>query len=157
MNRAQILIFNFLDVFYPIFKRFMDKQTYHYLACGGGNTLFGLVLFFVCEHYVFHQVNVEFGFFTIKPHIASFIVSFSITFPIGFLLSKYVVWNDSNLPGKKQFTRHLFFVIFSVFLNYILLKLFVDYLHWWPMPSQVITTSIIVIFSYIAQKYFTFK
>ena len=63
----------------------------------------------------------------IKPHIASFIVSFSITFPIGFFLSKYVVWNDSNLPGKKQFTRHLFFVIFSVFLNYALLKLFVDY------------------------------
>lgn len=157
MNKAQSIIFNFLDIFYPIFKRFLNKQTYHYLACGGGNTLFGLVLFYVFEHKVFHQLNVDLVVLTLEPHIAAFFVSFLITFPIGFLLSKYVVWNESELPGKKQFVRHIAFVIFGVILNYALLKLFVDFLKWWPMPSQVLTTAIIVVFSYIAQKYFTFK
>lgn len=147
---------NFLDLFYPIFKKFMDKQTFYYLACGGTNTLLGLVIFYYCENFVFHQKSIDVGF-EIHAHIAAFIVSFLFTFPFGFLMSKYVVWDDSELAGKKQLFRHLTFVVISVFMNYGLLKLFVEYLNWWPFPSQFITTAIIVIFSYITQKFISFK
>jgi putative flippase GtrA len=135
----------------------MDKQTYHYLACGGSNTLFGLLIFFYCEHYLFHQHSIDLGVIEIHAHIAAFMISFLITFPIGFLMSRYIVWNDSNLAGKKQLFRHMLFVVLSVFMNYGLLKLFVEYFEWWPMPSQFLTTCIIVVFSYITQKYISFK
>jgi putative flippase GtrA len=157
MTKIQQFIFRFLDLFYPLFKKFLDKETYHYLACGGGNTLFGLAIYFWLYHYTFDKQNVSIYIMEIKAHIAAFIVSFIITFPIGFFLSRYVVWNESNLPGKKQLTRHLLFVVFSVFLNYGLLKLFVDYLQWWAMPSQFLTTCIIVVFSYLTQKHISFK
>jgi putative flippase GtrA len=157
MQKIQHLIFLFLDIFYPLFKKIFDKQTYHYLACGGSNTLFGLVLYYYFYHYIFHLQNISILGLTIHAHIASFIVSFIITFPIGFFLSRYVVWNESNLAGKKQLFRHMLFVLLSVFMNYGLLKLFVDFLGWWAMPSQFITTVIIVIFSYLTQKYISFK
>lgn len=146
----------FLDLFFPLFKKLMDKQTYYYLACGGSNTLFGLAIFYYFENFIFHQKSIDVGF-EIHAHIAAFIISFSITFPIGFFTSKYVVWDDSELAGKKQLFRHLTFVVLSVFLNYGLLKLFVEFFNWWPFPSQVLTTSIIVIFSYITQKFISFK
>lgn len=73
-----------------------------------------------------------------------------------FFLSRYVVWSESTTTGK-QLMRHITFVILSVFMNYGLLKLFVDYLNWWAMPSQLLTTTIIVIFSYITQRYISFK
>ena len=157
MSKTQEVVFKFLDIFYPIFRKFMDKQTYHYLACGGSNTLFGLILFFYFEHYVFHQTSINIGIIEIHAHIAAFIISFLITFPLGFLMSRYIVWNDSNLAGKKQLFRHMLFVVLSVFMNYGLLKLFVDFFNWWPMPSQFLTTCIIVVFSYITQKYISFK
>lgn len=157
MSKTQEVVFKFLDIFYPIFRKFMDKQTYHYLACGGSNTLFGLILFFYFEHYFFHQTSIKIGFIEIHAHIAAFIISFLITFPIGFLMSRYIVWNDSNLAGKKQLFRHMLFVVLSVFMNYGLLKLFVEFFNWWPMPSQFLTTCIIVVFSYITQKYISFK
>jgi putative flippase GtrA len=157
MSKTQEVVFKFLDIFYPIFRKFMDKQTYHYLACGGSNTLFGLILFFYFEHYFFHQTSINIGFIVIHAHIAAFIISFLITFPIGFLMSRYIVWNDSNLAGKKQLFRHMLFVVLSVFMNYGFLKLFVEFFNWWPMPSQFLTTCIIVVFSYITQKYISFK
>lgn len=157
MEKAQQIIFRFLDIFYPLFKPFLKKQTYHYLACGGGNTLFGLFLYYICLHYIFKQQPVDLYLITFKPHIASMFFTTLITFPIGFFFTKYIVWSDSNLPGKKQLFRHFNFVIFATFLNYGLLKMFVDFFHWWAMPSQIITITIIVIFSYITQKYISFR
>jgi putative flippase GtrA len=154
--RVASSIRHFLDIFFPLFSKLLDKQTYYYLACGGGNTLFGLAIFYYFENFIFHQKSIDIGF-EIHAHIAAFIISFSITFPIGFFTSKYVVWDDSELAGKKQLFRHLTFVVLSVFMNYGLLKLFVEFFHWWPFPSQVLTTSIIVIFSYITQKFISFR
>jgi putative flippase GtrA len=147
---------SFLDIFYPLFRKVLDKQTYYYLACGGSNTLFGLIIFYYFENFIFHQKSIDVGF-EIHAHIAAFIISFTITLPIGFFTSKFVVWDDSELAGRKQLFRHLTFVVLSVFLNYGLLKLFVEYLNWWPFPSQFLTTTIIVIFSYITQKFISFK
>ncbi len=147
---------SFLDIFYPLFRKVLDKQTYYYLACGGSNTLFGLIIFYYFENFIFHQKSIDVGF-EIHAHIAAFIISFTITFPIGFFTSKFVVWDDSELAGRKQLFRHLTFVVLSVFLNYGLLKLFVEYLNWWPFPSQFLSTTIIVIFSYITQKFISFK
>jgi putative flippase GtrA len=146
-----------LDLFYPPFKRILNKQMYYYIACGGGNTLLGFVIYYVTYHYWLAGENLDLGLLVLKPHIASFIVSFGITFPIGFFLSKYIVWSESYLKGKQQLIRHLLLVVLFVFMNYTLLKLFVEIFLWWPMPSQMITTAIIVIVSYLSQKYYSFK
>lgn len=157
MNLIAEFIRSFLDLFYPIVRRIMNKQTYYYIACGGGNTLFGFILYYLSYHYWFEKQNVDLGFIAIKPHIASFIFSFGTTFPIGFFLSKYIVWSESYLKGGQQLFRHLLLVVLFVFMNYTLLKLFVEVFFWWAMPSQILTTTIIVIVSYLSQKYYSFK
>jgi putative flippase GtrA len=42
-------------------------------------------------------------------------------------------------------------------LNYILLKIFVEIFHIYAVLSQVITTVIVILFSYLVQKNFTFR
>lgn len=157
MKALQSLIMISLDFFYPIFKRFMEKKTYYYLACGSSTTLLGFLIFYLSMHYLLHKEVLDLGLVVLKPHIASYFISFAITFPIGFLLSKYIVWNESYLRGRQQLFRHLILVVIFVLMNYLLLKLFVDVLHWWPMPSQVLATIIIVVMSYFSQKYYSFK
>lgn len=157
MDKIRQFIFNFLDIFYPLFKPFFNKQTYHYLACGGGNTVFALFLYYISYHLLFHKQPIDLYIFIIPAHIASMFTTSFITFPIGFFLTKYIVWSDSNLSGKKQLFRHFNFFIFATFINFWLLELFVDLFGWWAMPSQIITTIIIVIFSYLTQKYISFK
>jgi putative flippase GtrA len=156
-EKVQKLIITLLDIFYPIFKPFFNKQTYYYLACGGGNTLFALVLYYLIYNNLLHQEDLNLYIITFKAHMASLFLTTAITFPIGFYLTKFIVWSDSNLETKKQFFRHFAFLIFGTVLNYFLLKLFVEILEWWAMPSQILTTVIIVIFSYLTQKYISFK
>ena len=157
MEKVQQFIFRILDIFYPLFKPFFNVQTYRYLACGGGNTIFGLAVFYYCDHEIFKKQNFDIGFIVLSPYVASMFLTTLITFPTSFFLTKYIVWSDSNLAGKKQLFRHFNFVIFAIFMNYGLLKLFVGQFNWWHMPSQILITIIIVVFSYLTQRFVSFK
>ena len=148
---------NILDFFYPMFKRFFDKTTYRYAACGGANTVFDIFLFFIGYNFIFKKQMVELSFIVISPHIAAFLMSFLFSFPTGFFLMRYVVFKESSLNGRVQLFRYFISVCFSLFLNYVFLKFFVEQLHIYPTVSKVFITFIVVGFSYLAQKYFSFK
>lgn len=150
-------ILSFIDFFYPPFSKIMDRRTFHYAACGGGNTLLSIFLYFITYNFILKKQVLHLGVIAFKPHIAAFLIAFLFTFPIGFALSKYVVWRESNLKGRIQLFRYFLLVLVCVLLNYIFLKLFVEYFHIYPTISQIITTVIVVIFSYISQKHFSFK
>jgi putative flippase GtrA len=47
--------------------------------------------------------------------------------------------------------------VFNLGINYVLLRLFVENLKIYPVFAQVLTTCIIILFSYVAQRNFTFK
>ena len=151
------IIHNILDFFYPLFKRFFDKTTYYYAACGGVNTLFDLFLFFISYNFILKKQILELPFIAVSPHIAAFIIAFFFSFPTGFLLMRYIVFRSSYLRGRVQLFRYFLSVCISLLLNYIFLKIFVEQLHFYPTVSKLIITFIVVGFSYLAQKYFSFK
>jgi len=143
--------------FYPPFKRFMPLQTFKYAATGGANTSLDIFLYFIFYNFVLNKELVDLGFVAISPHIAAFIMSFIVTFPIGFILAKYISFPGSFLRKRIQFFRYGLSVMGSVVLNYIFIKLFVEVCGWYPTPAKIVTTLIAILFSYTAQKYFTFK
>ena len=147
----------FLDFFYPIFKRIMPLQTYRYAACGGGNTILGLLLYYLGYHFIFDKSIFYFGFLVLKPHMAALFLSGMVTFLLGFLLNKYIVFTESNLLSRVQLFRYFVSFGFNIILNYFMLKLLIEGLNWFPFVSQLFTTIIIIIISYLTQKRFTFK
>jgi len=146
-----------LDFFYPFFRRFMDKTTFRYAACGGANTVFDILLFFVSYHFILRKQMVELSFLVVSPHIAAFLMAFLISFPVGFLLMRFIVFQDSYLKGRIQLFRYFLSVCVSLFLNYVFLKVLVEKMHFFPTVSKIITTFFVVGFSYMAQKHFSFK
>jgi putative flippase GtrA len=68
-----------------------------------------------------------------------------------------VVFKGSVIAGRIQLFRYSLTVLGSLFLNYVFLKLFVEVLHMYPTIAKIITTFIVVAFSYLSQSYFTFK
>ena len=150
-------ILQLVDLFYPLFRRFMPHQTFRYAACGGFNTVLDIGFFFVSYNYLFHKEAQRIGILTISQHIASFLSAFLVTFPIGFYLSRYVVFQETSVAKKVQLFRYFIVVLGCLILNYVFLKLFVEVFGWYPTPSKLATTVFIVAFSYYMQKYFTFK
>jgi putative flippase GtrA len=146
-----------VDFFYPLFRKLMPLQTYRYAACGGGNTALNIFIFFLIHNFILHNKILYIGSIAISSHIASFLIAFCITFPIGFYLSMYVVFQGSYLRRRIQLVRYFSVALACIFLNYILLKLFVDVWGWYPTPSLMLTAVIVVTFSYLSQKHFSFK
>ena len=150
-------ILSFLDFFYPMFHRFLPLQTYRYAACGGGNLLLNIVLMFVFYNFLFEKQVFHLGFLAFQPHIASFLLAFLVTFPIGFYLSMFVVFPGSHLPKNIQLFRYFLVSMACLVLNYFFLKLFVDVCHWYPTPSQFVNAILVTAFSYISQRFFSFR
>jgi putative flippase GtrA len=150
------LFTSFIDSFYFIFKRFIPLKTYRYAICGGGNMLFDLVLYFIFFHFVLRKQEIDLFFIVLSPHIASLFFVFPITFITGFLLNKFITFQDSNLSGKTQFIRYLLVAIGAIVLSYICMKILVDFMGFYPTLSRLLTMVISVIYSYLLQSRFSF-
>ncbi len=156
-SKVRDIIISIVDLFYPWFSRFLSRETFLYLVCGGGNMVLDLVLYFISYNFILHKQIIDLGFVAISPHITAFIMSFSITFPLGFLLAKYITFSQSDLRGLIQLFRYGVTVVMCILMNYVFLKLFVEYFHWYPTVSKAVATIIIAIYSYLSQKHYTFR
>lgn len=151
------IIVSIIDAFYFLFKGFMPLKTYRYAACGGGNLVLDLLLYAIFYNFIFVKQNLDLGFITFSPHIASLFVVFPITFFTGFLLNKYIAFEDSNLQGSVQLFRYWIVAIGAMVISYISMKFFVEIIGIYPTPSKAITIVITVIYSYILQSTYSFK
>lgn len=160
-------ILRVIDFFYKPFSRFVPIQTFRYAVCGGGNTLWDIVMYYVSYNFLLHKHPVPTAggsvmvVYTvlgpIKAHIAALIVAFCFSFPTGYLLNRAIVFSGSTLRRRVQLFRYFLLVLVCILLNYIFMILFVDYLHFFPTVSKIFTTVLVVCFSYVTQKNFTFK
>lgn len=135
----------------------MTIQTFRYLATGASNTLLGLVTFYVAYHYIVGSKDVDLGFYVFESYTATLAISFTVALFWGFFMMKYVVFDDSKIKGRVQFFRYLLACLLNLFLNWLLLKLAVEYLHVYPTFAQLGTTVILIAVSYVVQRNFTFK
>lgn len=157
LRKIRDRVIQIIDWFYFPFLRVIPIEIYRYAVTGGMNTAFDLLLYFIFYRYVLDMQVVELGFVAISPHIAAFLMVFPITFTTGFILAKYVTFTASALKGRIQLFRYGVTVAGSLLLNYVFLKLFVEYFGLYATLSKGITTVIVVIYSYLSQRYFSFK
>ncbi|TDS17451.1 GtrA family protein [Sphingobacterium paludis] len=139
--------------------KILDFEKFKYLVLGCLNVGFSCIIYFVAYHFIVKKSNVDIAdLLTISPHIFALMLSFSITFFTGFFMNYYLVF-----PGKEAQNRMIpkilkYFLanIGSILINYILLKVFVESLGWYPTPSQILSTIAVTVYSFIAQQKFTF-
>lgn len=151
------VITRIIDTFYFMFQSFLPLKTYRYVVCGGSNFVLDIFLFFIFYNFIFAKQNVDLYFVVLSPHIASLFAVFPITFTTGFLFSKYITFEYSNLPWKVQFFRYFIIGMGALILNYASMKFLIDFLGFYATPSRILTVVINVIYSYLLQNKYSFK
>ena len=168
LSRVRHIIVGIIDFFHRPFARIIPTQTFRYLACGGSNTVLNIGLFSLSLKFLFtHETVHLFGGMNITADVAAYIVAFCISFPIGFTLSRHIVFPESNLHGRVQFFRYALTTATFILTTYLLIKLFDVLLGMIPHTkgsyallhsiTYTIITVITAIMSYISQRRFTFK
>ncbi|HTF29279.1 MAG TPA: GtrA family protein [Flavitalea sp.] len=146
-----------IDFFYPPFRRLIPLQTFRYMACGGASTALDIVVYFISYNFILQKQIVYAPFVAVSPYIAAFFIAFAISFPTGFYLNRNVVFTGSTLRRRVQLARYFLLTVACIALNYIFIKLFVERFGIYPTVAKLLTTVIVVSFSYLTQKRFSFK
>lgn len=160
LSKARHIILSVIDFFHRPFARVIPTQTFRYLACGGTNTVLNIFIDHISYNYILHQkpLNV-YGNINIAPEVCAWIIAFAISFPAGFILSRHIVFPESNLHGRIQLFRYALTTVTFILLTYILIKVFTYCFH--PFIPQTIRYTFVCIItavlSYISQRRFTFK
>ncbi len=149
-----------IDFFHTPFARWIDKRTFRYLACGGSGAMLNIGVYYLSYHFLFHEMDVS-THLAIMPvmraAVAAAIVAFFVSTPYGFLMSRYIVFQESNLKGRVQIFRYLLTVAACAVLTYF----FIPFFHYtcgiYATPSSILTNIVVAVFSYMAQRFFTFK
>ncbi|MBR2442886.1 MAG: GtrA family protein [Rikenellaceae bacterium] len=157
MKPAQTIT-RIIDFFYiKPFSMLMPRQTFRYAVCGGANLVLNWVLYFVVFHFVLQKRNIDLGFYLISSHIATLCIVFVVTFFTGFWLNRNVAFPGSPLRSINQLIRYGLSVAGSFVISYVLMKIFVEGCGFYPTPSNILTSMICVVYSYLASRFFTFR
>lgn len=153
---AKDRILAFIDFFHPLFRKVMNLQTFRYAVCGGLNMVAGLIIYYVVFKYVLWEKELNFGFYAFKAHVAALFFSFIFNVSFGFVMMRYIVFSESNIPPRVQLFRYFLVCLFNLGLNYVMLKVLVEILFIYPTIAQLCTVVVVVLTSYFAQKKFSF-
>ncbi len=151
------IVLSVIDFFHRPFARWIDTRTFRYLACGGSGAVLNISVYYLSYHFLFHEQDVHTSFTVIRSAIAAAIVAFCISTPYGFTMSRYIVFQESNLKGRVQLFRYLLTVAACAVLTYF----FVPFFHYtcgiYATVSNILTNVVVALFSYCAQRFFTFR
>ena len=123
--------------------------------------MLNIAIYSLSLNFILHKEDIRIaGLMTITARVMAYIIAFSISFPMGFVLSRHIVFPESNLHGRVQLFRYgVTTVLFNV-ITYLMIKLFdgVSFLHLIPPTiSYVFITLFVSALSYVLQRVYTFK
>jgi putative flippase GtrA len=144
-------------LYLPFVRPCVPREMFRYAVCGGANMVFDWLLFFVCYHFLFEKMDWHLGFVVISPYVAALLVSSPISTLTGFWLQKNITFRASPLRSTTQLVRYVLVYFANLLIKYAGLKLLVGACGFWPLPSNMALTILTVIFSFLMQKYFTFR
>ncbi len=151
-------ITSFIDFFYPPFRFLMPPHIFRYAVCGSTNCIITIFLYHFAYVYIFHETPVHVFHFVVAPYIAAdYFFALWISFLMSFLLNRYLVFQESTLKKRVQLFRLFLVSVSGIFLNYLCLKLFIGIWGLPPTIGKILTTIVTIGYSYLAQRYYSFK
>lgn len=159
LRQIRHIIVGIIDFFHKPFARIIPIQTFRYLACGGTNTVINIFIYWFAYNILLQKQDLHiYENIVIAVEVAAWIIAFAISFPAGFIMSRHIVFPESNLHGRIQLFRYALTTTTFILLTYILIKVFAFCL---PMVNPTVSYFFICIItavlSYISQRKFTFK
>jgi putative flippase GtrA len=151
------IILHIIGFFYPPFRGIMNEQLFRYAFCGAVANVLDIFVYFLSYNFILQKSNVHLGSVTLSPHVAAIAIAFCASFPVGFLLQKYITFTSSNLRGRVQLFRYFTIVAICIAMNVFFIKLFVEKWGIFPTVAKIITTVIVVVFSYFTQRHYSFR
>jgi putative flippase GtrA len=116
-----------------------------------------MLVFYILFHYLFVQNTYYIVSFPVRNSSLSFGISYSLGVIVNFLMTRYLVFNESKLSPAKQFFRFTSVAFLGFFANLAMLKLLTQQLGIYPPYARIGAALSLFVASYFVHKVFSFS
>jgi len=139
-------------------RRVINNKIVRYFFSAGIATVVDVTVYFVTFNYILQKQDLPFiDPLVITAPIGSLVVSYSCGLMTNFIITKYMVFTESDLRGRHQLLRYLQVAAIILVLNYFFMKFLIHILEWYPTISRIVSALTIGMLSFLFHKFYSFK
>ena len=133
------------------------NQIARFIMSAGMGFLVDISSFYLFYHNLFTQKYYNFPFIKVSNSTLSLAVSFSLGVVVNFLITKFLVFTESQTSAAKQFLRFASVATIGFFANFGMIELFIHQFNMYPPIARPLAALSLFFASYFVHKFFSFS
>ena len=137
---------------------FIRSKVFRYFISAGVATLVDISVYFIAFNYIYQKEDIHlFKSFIVTAPTAALMLSYTAGLITNFLITKFLVFHESDLEAHKQLFRYILVAMVVLCLNYVLMRYLIRSLEWYPTLARSFSAFSIGMLSFIIHKTFSFR
>jgi len=137
--------------------RLVKNQVFRFVFSAGVGFLVDISVFYLLYHNLLSQHTYQVFSFTVRNFSLSLAISFFLGVIVNFLITKFLVFHESQSRSSKQFIRFVAVAIIGFFANLTVVKLLIQEMDVYPPYARVMAALSLFFASYFIHKVFSFS
>jgi len=137
--------------------RLVKNQVFRFVFSAGVGFLVDISAFYLLYHNLLSQHTYKVFSFTVRNFSLSLAISFFLGVVVNFLITKFLVFHESQTKSSKQFIRFVLVAIIGFFANLTVVKFLIQDMDVYPPYARVIAALSLFFASYFIHKVFSFS
>lgn len=139
-------------------RKIFKNKILRYFFSAGIATGVDVAVYFLAFNFIYQKQDINvFHLVTLSAPTASLILSYTCGLVTNFLITKYLVFTESDLRGIHQLARYILVALFILLLNYLFMSFLIKVLEWYPTLSRVVSALTIGLLSFVIHKFYSFR
>lgn len=140
----------------------MLKKLYHsklirYFVSAGTATGVDVLSYFLAYNFLFKKEGLPVAGIVITAPTLSLAVSYTLGLLTNFMMTKHLVFFESDLHTRKQLFRYVIVALLVLFLNYVLMTFLIRQANWYPTIARACSAVVVGLISFVVHKFFSFR
>ncbi|MBK0379568.1 GtrA family protein [Mucilaginibacter segetis] len=140
-----------------LWYKITKSQALRFLLSAGAGFLVDISVFYVFYHNLFTQNRYQVLSLSVRNSTLSLCVSYCLGVLVNFLITKYMVFNESKSSPAKQFIRFAAVAFVGYFANLGVLKIMIQSWGFYPPLARICAALSLFAASFFIHKFFSFS
>jgi putative flippase GtrA len=138
-------------------QKLAKNQVLRFIFSAGMGFLVDVTIFYLLYHNFLVQPTYTILTFTFRNFTVSLAISFFLGVVVNFLITRYMVFHQSQSKPSKQFFRFVLVAIIGFFANWGVVKILIEVLGIYPPLARPIAALSLFFASFFIHKVFSFS
>lgn len=139
-------------------QQILDNKLFRYFLSAGLATWVDVLTYFLVYNYLYKKTDIVISDgLVVASTTASLLMSYTAGLLTNFTLTKWLVFKESELETHKQLFRYVLVALLVLALNWMLMRVLIRNLEWYPTLSRAASALLIGFLSFSIHRVFSFR